>query len=229
MAELTVGGPEATDMFSLGETNGYYAQSSNNDDQTSLAQAQGAKGDVIASQLHGEMNAVSCVYKYTGSDDMYDATDAAKRTLPLPGELKNSFIVDSSQVAYSNTDWPTLTVTGHNHDTQAHDTGLATYSPSIAVPGGFGCPGLLANTDSTSAPISEQFTLSADHVDADNEVGDHLAGASFGGKEEYAGEYVGTPTLTDTGWYQTSSAAADASTEFDSTSVAYEKPISRDT
>ena len=227
MAEIAVGGPLATDLFSLGAD--FKEQNSSNDDQATLAQAQGANGDNCANQLHGEMNVVTGNYIYTGATAFWPDT-AGVVLMPRPGQIRNSWMITSVAIGYTQNNWPTVAVTGHNHDTNAHDTDLAVYSPSIALGAGFGCPDLLTNTAAaTSQAVSESYTLAADHVEADNAVGDHFAGATLNGKETLSSEYVGTPTLTDTGWYLTSSPAGDSNTEFDTTSVSYEKPVTRDT
>lgn len=227
MAEIAVGGPQATDLFSLGA--GFKEQNSGNDAQATLAQTQGANGDNSANQLHGGMNAVTCNYSYEDTTPLWPDTAGAV-LMPRPGQIRNSWMITSVAIGYSQNNWPTVAVTGHNHDSNPHDTDLAVYSPSVALSGGFGCPDVLTNSAAaTSATVSESYTLAADHVEADGNTGNHFAGATLNGKETLSSEYVGTPTLVDTGWYLTSSPAGDSNTEFDTTSVSYEKPVARDT
>jgi len=233
MAEIAIGGPAATDIFAL--AGNYHAQTSSDDDTQSVSHAKGATGDVIASKAHGGMNNVSCPYKYNSTNALYATTDAGNQTLPRPGQLKNGYMVTAVGVAYSLTDWPTVTVTGHKHDSNTHDTNGNIFSPSIDVlsgpASGFGCPALLTNTDTdgSSAPQSENYGLEAEHIDAADGQDDHIAGATIGGMERLSMEFVGTPTLTDTGWYLTSKVGGDGNADFDTTSYAYEKPVSRDT
>jgi hypothetical protein len=231
MAEKAVGGPQASDIFSLGGN--YHAQNSDGDTTTSIVTAADDVGDVIATDTHGTMTSKTCNYVYNSTTPMWDgdSTNAAHKTLPRPGQFKGTFLITQVDVSYSATARPTLTVTGHNHAVNAHDTDGATYTPTIDIPGGFGCPGLFANTDTdgSSAPQSEAYSIMCEHVEADNGSGNHIAGANYGGKETYAPEYVGTPTLTvPSGWKRSSLKGTDANTEFDKTSMAYEKHIARD-
>lgn len=224
MADKTPGGPQATDLFSLGGD--FQAQSSTNDDQESVIHALDGNGDVVASDTHGSMNSVSCVYKYTGAATLWTTTTS--ELIPKPGSIQNSYIVTSVQVDYSPTDWPTVTITGHNHDENAHSADLETFSPSITLAGARGCPDLWTNADTDSAPTSVTYTIACEHVDVDDGSGDHLAGDTYRGMETISAEYVGTPSLTTTGWYVSSSNAGDSNTEFDTTAVSGEKPITRD-
>ena len=106
---------------------------------------------------------------------------------------------------------------------------VAVYSPTMSIKGGFGCPKLFANSEAAASAQSENYSISAEHIDVDDETGEHFAGAAYGGKETYGAEYVGTPILTPaTGFILTSSNASDSNSEFDKTSVSYEKMKARD-
>lgn len=230
MAELAVGGPQADDLFSLGGN--YKAQSSSSDATKQVATAANDVGDVIASDTHGAMTSVSVEYVYNSTSPMYNSssTNAAHKTLPRPGTVLNGYMVTQVDVAYEATSRPKVTVTGHAHGANTHNTDGAIFTPTLIVSGGFGCPGLFTNTDTdgSSAPKSETFSISCEHVEADDGTGNHIAGANYGGKETYSSEWVGAPTLTvPAGWKRTSAKSNTANTEFDSQNHEYEHHIAR--
>lgn len=232
MAEKAVGGPQADDIFALGGN--YKAQGSDIDATTQVATAANNVGDVIATDTYGGLSNVTANYVYNATTPMWDAdaTNAALKNLPYPGLVKGGYMITQVDVSYSNTGRPTVSVTGHAHDTNTHDTDGAKFRPTIDLPGGFGCPGLFANTDTdgSSAPKSESYSLKCEHVEADDGSGNHIAGANYGGMETYQSEWTGTPTLTKpAGWLETSSKGTTANTDFDKTSKAYEHHIARTT
>lgn len=233
MAEKAVGGPEADDLFALGGN--YHAQTSDKDETSQLAVPLDAVGDPLATDTYGAMTPVSVPYIYNSTSPMWDAdaTNAALKTLPRPGQVKGGYMITKVDVAYTNSGdlRPRVTVTGHNHAVNAHDTDGAIYSPTIDVKGGVGCPGLFVNTDSdgSSAPTSESYSIECEHVDVDNGAGNHLAGWNFHGKESYGADYTGTPTLTvPAGFKRTSRKSTTANTDADKQSLAYEHHIARD-
>lgn len=221
--------PAATDLFGLGGN--YHPQNSSTETTTQVAYAPGADGDIVATDTYGSLINVSATYVYKSATSMWkDTSTAGAKTLPLPGQLKNGFIVTSVQISYKNTMRPTLTISGHNHPVNAHDTAGAVFNPPIEVKGGFGCPGLFVNTDTSggSAPTSETLTLSCEHVDADGATGNHIAGASYQGKAAVEMEFVGAPTLTvPAGFVRTSLNAADANVTHDTNAYSYEKALTR--
>lgn len=231
MSEKAVGGPLADDLFNLGGN--YKPQNDNSDSTKSAAYAQGANGDVIATDTYGAMANKVCVYVYNATTPMWsttNTTNAAFRTLPRPGQVKNGIKVTQVQIGYDKVKRPMVTVTGHTHGQNTHDTDGAVYNPPINVPGGFGCPNLFVNTDTdgSSAPQTSSITLSCKHIEADDRQGNHIAGADYDGMCKVDMEFVGTPTLTvPTGFTRLSQNFQEANTEFDKNSFSFEKPLTR--
>lgn len=219
--DAAVGGIEATDIFSLGGD--FVAQSSSTDDQQTRASAKGANGDEVAYKEHDGKTSVSCTYLYKA------VSGSIVVTALYIGKVSGGYHIDQIQVAYSNNNWPIVTVTGHNHDANAHvDADLVMIKPSLTLPAGFGvCPGLFANANADSSCISANYTLSAEHTDINGCDGNHLVGDNHGGMETVQATYYGVPTLTTTGWVLTSDAASDSNADFDQTSINATRAVTR--
>lgn len=218
--DLALGGIEATDLFDLGGD--FQPQTSSVDTQKTRASAKGANGDEIASQAHDTKTVATATYIYTG------ATSIDVDNLYI-GRVGGGYHIDQVQVAYTNNGWPTVTVNGHNHGSNAHfDGGMVEIKPSLTLPAGFGvCPGLFANAGVASSCVSANYTLSAEHTDVLGCAGEHLAGDNHGGMETATGQYYGIPTLTTTGWVITSSNASDSNGDFDQVSISATKSVAR--
>ena len=219
--DIALGGILATDVFALGGD--FEAQDSSIDAQATRASAKGANGDEVANQLHDHKTAVNCNYLYKAASGSIDVDDL------YIGKVSGGYHIDQIQVAYSSTSWPKVTVTGHNHDDNPHaDASMVEIKPSLTLPAGWGvCPGLFANSSLVSSCVSANYTLSANHVDVLDCEGEHLAGDNSDGMEAVTAQYYGVPTLTLTGWQQTSDNATDSNADFDQTSINVTRAVAR--
>jgi hypothetical protein len=222
MAELAVGGPGGIDVLALGGN--WVAISDSLTPKQNVVHTPGATGDVILSDTWGSDTEGTVTYRYNAETNISD--DAS---LPLVGSTTNSYKVTEMKVDYSDTERPTVVFTIHNHTANGHDADGATFTPTIDLPGTFGCPELLTNSNSTTcAPKKASYTIKAEHVDVNDGDGDHLVGADYGGMETLSLDHVGTPSLTTTGWVVTSTATSRSNTEFTTVSTTLEKTLTRD-
>lgn len=219
-ADIAVGGIAATDVFALGGD--FEPQTSGSDLQLTRAALPGGNGDEVASALHDSKTVISQTYKYKAASGDITVADL------YIGKVSGGYHIDGFQVAYSNTDWPTVTVTGHNHTANAHeDDGLVWIKPSLTLPAGFGCPELFTNAGAASSCVSANYTLSATHKDVMGKDGNHLAGDNYGGLETVTATYYGVPSLTTTGWDVTSTNSTDSNADFDQTAISATRKITR--
>jgi len=218
--DASVGGIESTDLFALGGD--FQSQTSSDDLQKQRAMCQDNKGDELTSTLYDTKNQVSVTYSYCA-----DTGNIALGSLFI-GKVAGGFHIDGVQVAYTNTGYPTITVTGHSHGTADHvDGSMVEYKPSIVLPAGFGAPDLFANSNVDAKVQNVTYTLAAEHVDVPNNVGEHLAGNNKNGTENITATYYGDPTLTTTGWDLTSDANNDSNADFDQVSINATKGLAR--
>ena len=220
-ADIAVGGILATDLFALGGD--FKAQTSSLDTQLTRVAALGLDGDEIVSVTHDSKTQVSVTYTYTA------VTGYILLTNLKIGKVSGGYHMDQVQVAYTNNGWPSVTVTGHNHGTNAHvDTEMVEFSSGFALPAGFACVDLFIDIGLTSSCVSANYTLAADHTDVLGKDGEHLAGDNHGGTENVTATYYGVPTLGTEGWDVTSSNASDSNSDFDQVAINATKGLTRD-
>jgi hypothetical protein len=143
------------------------------------------------------------------------------------GSVKGGYHVDSVSIAGA-VDWPTITVTGHNHATNPH-AACAEYTPSLdEILCGFGCAEIFANAGAASSIVSYTYTIAVEHKDVNGKDGNHLAGDNAGCMETVQAQYYGVPTLTTTGWVVTASTPADSNADFDVVNITASKALTRD-
>ena len=192
-------------------------------------------GDETAWQAYGTQQSVSAVYK------CYAPTGNLK--VPSVGLIANGWHVDSSTVAYSQTDWPTITLAMHKHDDGASHTkdSCRTYSPGLKMPAQFGVPELISDTTSVAqlklnnpaiGMRSLSYALSATHIDENRSNGNWLAGENHDGVETLDAEFTGAPDDTDltvaAGWHRSSEGTTEGNTAVDTKTLSLVRHIGRD-
>ena len=226
MADIVLGGPLAVDIFLI--ANGWIAQNNSDDDNDQRETGKGADGDVIASELFGGRNDVSSVLMNFGT--------SGNLVLPPIGQVLGGFFLLNWNIVFNQKGWPTMTLTGHQHDQNAHVDGtLNEYSSSLVIPAGFGVPIVFAVTDSVSSYQSLTYTLEMDHEDQDDNVGEHLAGESAAGRELVEATFWGTPVFNSVippfntfDLKNTVKSQANETGAFDQTTVSWERDLARD-
>jgi hypothetical protein len=183
---------------SFGGFTGWVIQTGGNPSlQDGRASELGSDGDEIAHEGFDAKTSVTCVYGptvYTGN-----------LTIPVVGQIKNDFHVDSVAVAYNQQGFPTMTVTGHKHEDGDPDADCRTYTPTVVLPARkVGIPSAFVDTTPvTPADVFKlavaavvgmkgfTYTLSCTHVDEPDGDGGHLAGDNHDGVEKIDVELSG--------------------------------------
>jgi hypothetical protein len=164
----------------------------------------GSDGDEIASEGYDKRSTVSATYKPT------TWTGGGSMSLPVVGSVLTLYHVDSISVAFTQTDFPTLTVNGHLHNGgNGHTDGtMNEYTPKAdLIVQGIGVPTTVSDTTSVamyalveSATVglrSMTYSLAVTHEDELNSAGNHLAGENRDGIETYELEFTGLAAVTD--------------------------------
>lgn len=179
----------ASDLFSLGSN--FIAQSSNDVDTNSYAQINKADGDNNSeSNAFDLRNEYTCVYRWSAATGLGAA-------LPDVGSVTGTKLVTQVQIDMSNDDFPTITITGHQHDAATHTSQNVYALPSAMqtlITGAFGAYDIFVKDSSTAACQSETLTFSAEHIDALDCSGAHFAGHTFRGMMTGSATHVGAVT-----------------------------------
>ncbi len=210
MADATVA-LEASNLFGL-HTN-FQTQSSTTSATTTEVNTLDEFGNVECEQQIGGITEYTQSATYCGSDFVSDFGTF----LTTFGDVQNSKLVSGITLNMNAGEYATIEITGHNHDSNAHSSGasvgrsdVSDFLPHEATEAfngwdGFGVPDFGITVGSNSSPSSATVTFSLNHVEADDEAGDHLVGKSITHRCELAMSFEGTPT---------SSTAAALETDF---------------
>jgi hypothetical protein len=229
MADVVVASA-ASDLFSLHAN--FVEQGSSDSDLDDYAQTPDANGDVNAgceSAAFNARNEYTNEFKFCGTDIVSDFGVV----LSTFGVIANLKQITEITVQFSNTDFPIINVTGHNHDAQAHGAtpALPTFDFSAAIPavtGGVGVPDIWSNSASaTSTPTSVTVTFAIDHIDALDANGAHFVGTNKNGRVDVTADYINTPTLTTTNWKIDSQVLNDSNTDFDTFNISAHRYYTR--
>ena len=218
----------------IGNLEGWEIQSGSNPSiSRQRAQALGANGDEIASAQYGAQIAYSMNYKAK----VFEGT----LTIPKAGAVVNGTHIDSVELAYSQTDYPSLSVSAHSHakldgTPKSHDT-CRTYSPSLAFPArAIGIPSALTGAFTCPEGVGIRalsYTLTCNHVDEMDGEGEQLAGDNYDGSEtltiEFTGEVSAAELNIGNGWMlPESEAITRGNTQAHTTSITLTRHIACD-
>jgi hypothetical protein len=245
MADATINfGASDTATFNLSDSINtdygnalFICQSSSDDDQASYATVSSVNGDELQrSAGFDNKNEVSATYKWNSTSGLGSA-------LPKVGAIQGSAVVTSINVDSTNDDFPTITISGHLHDTNSHDTVAntpATFSWPSSTPdvvsvitGAFGAYDFLVVSDTGSsgaAVASSSVTFECDHEDVNGALGEHLAGENYNGRLSVSQTCNGQPDAVDTAsnWNITSDNASRENTGFETVAYSAEIGVARD-
>jgi hypothetical protein len=225
---MSAGTHGASDIFGLGSD--WEPQTSNKNTANEHADATGANGDVVAETTYGENVTVSCPYIYVGAETTLTAaldaidTAAGGHVGQQPGTYTiTSIAVDLSPLGEGKRAVITFTgVDGFSADSEI-------YKPTITVTLTIGTiPDLLTNSDADSECTSATYTITAQYGTDADASGDILRGATYKGVETLALGYFGIPTLTTTGWQQTSATEDTSNSDFFRSSYAFMNGVDRE-
>lgn len=233
MADLVLA-RDATDVFALGGN--FHAQSSTLNHTHKTLDKDGADGDSVCEATpFGGQTEVSVPYEFCGAS-MGTALAAALEN----GELKGGYIVTTIAITTSPDAGPQITLTGHNHDSNAHAATPALQT--FAIPAAqitlldsitdHGVVDFLAKKDlvtNITVPTASTWTFSLTHTDEDNDLGEHAVGENSKGKIDSTCDYIGTPTdfTVASPWVRDSYDTGDDNNTGDTTSISAHQFVTR--
>lgn len=181
-------------------------------------------GNEAASKLYNTRTEVTSSYK---------AIADSATIPPKLGALVNGYVLTKIEVTTTAEDFATMTLTGHNHGQNAHDSTTGQlFTHGITLTTAFGAQSFIGGADTTAAAAvqSGSITMTVDHVDVNDAVGEHLSGKSHNGRLEGTSTWTGDLTTNaDSGWDVTSAAEAFSNTGFQQTTVSATKKLTVDT
>ena len=216
----------AADVLSMGSD--WEAQNKSEATNKDRAEATKADGDFLASDPYGSLKTGTVSYIYIGSGASLSA--ALVTANAWPGQIKNSLLITQVDVDYApcaQGQKPMVTFSYRGDIT----TESAAWISSLTLPLGTGAvPDLLTNSDADSECTSAKYTIKCEVGVNRGDDGEIIAGLPYHGEETLELEYYGIPTLTTTGWDDTTNpGAADSNTEYSTSSYSFVKGVTRST
>jgi len=222
---------QASSIFGLGAN--FHCQASTTSTPSTPSTAMDNVGNVECETITTDITSYSQEAMYCGSDFMGDFVDTSGTPVSFLenfGCTFNSKLVDSISINMTKGEKCTVSISGHNHDTNPHDGGAtptgATRADALALGiadvsdflphevaeafngwDGFGVPDFGITTGDNATPASASVTFSfGTHADEVDEAGKHFVGKNITPKCELSMEFTGVPT---------SNTAALLNTDFD--------------
>ena len=211
----------ATNLFSLGAE--FHAQSSETEPFSTEELALTSTGDKACTNDHDAGTNYSARYKYCGSDLVGDLSTIASSF----GGVTNSILVTGMDIDFPGPGaQPEITMTGHNHDVNAHEAGSNppnTFNISGIIPeAGVGVPSLIVSAGesaSTASRSSASLSFALNHIDKEGNAG-HFVGESITCRCDLSVDYEGNAgAMTAGAWLQILVALSDANEDTDTSSV----------
>ena len=212
---------QASKLF--GEHANFKAQRSSDSDLSEYAHVQDADGDTAGgctSDAMDDRNEYSGTTQYCGTDIVSDAGTL----LTSFGLLAGAKVPTEISFTFSRDNMPEMTIVGHNHDDNAHAASPAMRAADVSsvIPGstgGVGVPAILENSDTDADPVSATVRFSLEHVDENGATNQHFVGNNKNFRCDITITYLGTPTLTTTGWIVPSLETADDNNTMDAYTI----------
>ena len=223
MSDVLLGGPTASDIFAI--ANSWVAQSHRNNDLNDRAKGLGTTGDEVASKLYNPRNEITCEYECH--------LEVGNLFIPVMGLVYNSYLITRAQITMTAEGFPRLSVTGHNHDDNAHHATTnppVTYQSTITLAAQFGVPTMFGQSNANCGKRGLTYTLECEHIDEPDGNGSHLAGENGDGRETIVFEFSGVPSLdvVPSGWDQINNDGGDDNQDFDNETYNYYHRLARD-
>lgn len=208
------------------------------DKSTALAhsEAVGNNGDVVAETGYDSHATGSETYIYIGDATDYGTatTGALDAAGALPGKYQSTAAVTITAVEI---DYSPCAQGKRETVTFTYSAGLtadsAVYKPSLTTTlatkqESTGVPTLFANANTPSKAQSTTYRIECQEGRDLDKDGAYLAGATYKGQETVNTTYIGSPSLTTTGWIVTSTGGgAKSNTGYDTYPVSAVKRIAR--
>jgi hypothetical protein len=211
----------ATDHFALGVN--FHEQSSSSEPFSTEEVALASDGDVACTNTHDSGTNYSATYKYCGTD----LADDLAATGTAFGTVVNSILPTTIDFDFSVGAQPELTLNGHNHDNNAHDSGtnspnLFNFSAVLPAAIGTGVPNFVTVAGETSGAASRNsasLSIAVNHIDKEGNSGHHV-GESITCRVDLSVDYEGVSGSPTAGnWLQILTASNDANEDTDTSSL----------
>ena len=180
----------AVDYFAAAAA--FHAQNSSTEEVKTFNTVIEATGDYGCSQEFDDGDSYMSEYMYCGSDIDTDLVTLISQF----GEVADAKVPTEMRIHFEAGIAPTVTIDGHQHDTNPH-TALDNFDCSGIIPAiGVGVPDLITVAGTVSA-VSADLTISANHVDKPGATGAHFHGQNVGPcrvsiSVQYEGQVSGT-------------------------------------
>lgn len=164
----------AVNYFSAGAA--FHAQNSSTEEVKQFVEIIGATSNYACSQEFDDGDTYMSEYRYCGTD-----IDTDLGTLISTfGAVVDSKAPTSLRVHFEAGEAPTVTIEGHQHDTNPH-TSLNTFACNGIIPAltATGVPTLIT-VAGTASPVSADLEFSFNHVDKVGADGTHFHGQNIG-------------------------------------------------
>lgn len=217
---------DPVDPFSLAD---WEVQTGPNPNRTKQrASALKKDGDELAHAQHGTSESCTFTYvakKFTGF-----------LTVPGVGTIASGYHIDNWTVTYSQRGFPALSVSAHKHIDGTLDADCRVYEPTFKVPARtIGIPTeipAVTGDDPVFALDAEAvvgirgmtLAMSLNHVDEDDNAGNHLAGDNYDGSETITVDFTGDVVPADDyelaeGWTDDTLGKSQGNTQATTTSL----------
>lgn len=150
-------------------------------------------GNVIAIEAHNLKTSYTLEYK---------AASSSPPTIPpsIGADINGAYVVTSIAVKTVRGDFATMTIECHSHE-QRNVSTLRSAPHKITLNSGFGAQDFLgASIGANASVISGNVTISTEHVEEQDEAGDHFVSQNLEPKIEAQTEYVGVVDVAPSGW-----------------------------
>jgi len=187
----------AVDYFAAGAK--FHEKDSNTAETKTFATVIAANGDYACSEEYDEGDTYQSVYDYCAGVAADIDTDLLT-LLSTFGAVADAKLPTDINVHFEAGIAATVTIDGHQHDTNPHVTQRAAdVSGIIPASSGTGVPTLITVTGTVS-PVSADITFSLNHADKPGADGTHFWGQNLGPvKCEISVQYEGTVSATTAG------------------------------
>lgn len=186
----------------FGTLEGWDIQNSDANDENKRANVLGPTGNETASNVFDDTQQVTTTYK---------ANTAAPTVPATLGADVNGVTLTQIQLSTDSEDWATMTLTGHAHTDGTHGT-CRTVAHGISLTAGFGASAF-GVTGGESVRTGE-CTISCDHYDEPDGVGDTVAGENYNPRIEITVKVLGSGATLPEGYDRTTNPTSGTNTTF---------------